>query len=211
MTITRSSSFLRSRNSGFTLLEVMLVLLLMGMAASYVVFNAFGASESDRLKEQATRLQVLVDMASDYAVLNQMELGLHIEPEENRYFFSYLDDEDKWQRISEEKIYQDYTLPDPFTMTLNLDDLPWNTEDQLFDRRIFDESFGLDDVDVKIGEEEKRLPPPQVLIMSSGEITPFTLTFNYEPGFGNDVPAYFILSNEDMPPLQLEGPLEQLE
>ena len=64
---------------GFTLLEVMLVLLLMGLAAGYVMFNAFGASQSDLLKAQAKRVQVIVDMASDFAVLNQQQLGLRIE------------------------------------------------------------------------------------------------------------------------------------
>ena len=69
----------RSVPRGFTLLEVMLVLLLMGLAAGYVMFNAFGASKRDLLKSQAQRLQVIVDMASDYAVLNQQQLGIRVE------------------------------------------------------------------------------------------------------------------------------------
>ena len=61
----QSSGSTYKHNIGFTLLEVMLVLLLMGLAAGYVMFNAFGASKSDLLKSQAQRLQVIVDMASD--------------------------------------------------------------------------------------------------------------------------------------------------
>ena len=67
------------KKAGFTLLEVMLVLLLMGLAAGYVMFNAFGASKSDLLKSQAQRLQVIVDMASDFAVLNQQQLGVRCD------------------------------------------------------------------------------------------------------------------------------------
>lgn len=78
----------RSVPRGFTLLEVMLVLLLMGLAAGYVMFNAFGASKSDLLKSQAQRLQVIVDMASDYAVLNQQQLGIRVEQAENSYILS---------------------------------------------------------------------------------------------------------------------------
>ncbi len=92
----------RSVPRGFTLLEVMLVLLLMGLAAGYVMFNAFGASKSDLLKSQAQRLQVIVDMASDYAVLNQQQLGIRVEQAENSYYFVYLDDEDEWQRVEDE-------------------------------------------------------------------------------------------------------------
>ena len=46
--------------------------------------------------------------------------------------------------------------------------------------------------------------------MPSGDITPFVLTFHYEPGFGSDLPVYYQLKNEDLPPLELAGPLEQV-
>lgn len=200
----------RKHPLGFTLLEVMLVLVLMGLAASYVVFNVFGASKSDLLKQEVQRLQVIVDMASDYAVLNQAQLGVRIEESKRQYYFMFLDEEDKWQPVTDEDIYDTYTLPEPFTLTLNLDDLPWDTEDQLFDRDIFDESLSVSDDEVDIGkEEEKKLPPPQILIMSSGEVTPFSLLFSFEPEFGGDEPVYFTLNNEDLPPLVMEGPLEE--
>ncbi|MBU2978319.1 type II secretion system minor pseudopilin GspH [Alteromonas sp. C1M14] len=196
---------------GFTLLEVMLVMVLMGLAASFVVFNAFGVNQSDQLKKEANRLQVLMDMASDYAVLNQRQLGVRFEKERREYYFVYLDDDDKWQKINNEKLYAPHTLADQFTFSLNLDDLPWDTEDQLFERDVFDENFSLDDTSTNIGdEEEKVLPPPQVLIMSSGEITPFSLAFIYEPGLSSEQPVYFELQNKDIPPLLLNGPLENL-
>lgn len=196
-----------SNKAGFTLLEVMLVLLLIGLAAGFVMFNAFGASKSDLLKSQAQRLQVIVDMASDFAVLNQQQLGVRFEQQKNEYYFVYLDDEDEWQRI-EEDIYSTYTLPEPFTYELNLDDLPWDVEDRLFDRELFDENLSVSDAGVEIGnEEEKKLPPPQILIMSSGEITPFVLSFNYEGNDGEE-PVYYSLQNQELPPLTLEGPLE---
>lgn len=196
-----------SKKAGFTLLEVMLVLLLIGLAAGFVMFNAFGASKSDLLKSQAQRLQVIVDMASDFAVLNQQQLGVRFEQQKNEYYFVYLDDEDEWQRI-EEGIYSTYTLPEPFTYELNLDDLPWDVEDRLFDRELFDENLSVSDAGVEIGnEEEKKLPPPQILIMSSGEITPFVLSFNYEGDDGEE-PVYYSLQNQELPPLSLEGPLE---
>ncbi len=200
----------RHLQCGFTLLELMLVMALMGLAATYVVFNVFTVSQSDQLKKEAQRLQVLVDMASDYAVLNQRQLGLRIGQADHEYYFVFLNDEDEWQKIDDEKLYAPHTLAEPFTFALNLDDLPWDTEDQLFDREVFDENFSLDDAGVEIGnEEDKKLPPPQVLIMSSGEVTPFTLVFSYEPSFSTDAPAYFQLLNQDVPPLTLNGPLEQ--
>ena len=91
---------------------------------------------------------------------------------------------------------------------MNLDDLPWDVEDRLFDRELFDENLSVSDAGVEIGnEEEKKLPPPQILIMSSGEITPFVLSFNYEGDDGEE-PVYYSLQNPELPPLTLEGPLE---
>lgn len=195
---------------GFTLLELMLVMALMGLAATYVVFNVFGVNQSDQLKKEAQRLQVLVDMASDYAVLNQQQLGIRFEQDEHEYYFVHLNEEEVWQKITDEKLYEPHVVAAPFTFNLNLDDLPWDAEDQLFDREVFDESFSLDEADVEIGrEEDRKQPPPQVLIMSSGEITPFTLTFNYEPDFGTDAPVYYQVLNQDVPPLTLDGPMEQ--
>lgn len=195
---------------GFTLLEILLVITIMGLAAGYVVLNFFGVDQSDQLRKEGQRLQVLIDMASDYAVLNQRQLGVRFEPLEHAYYFVFLNEDDKWEKLSDEKLYDEHTLAEPFRFELNLDDLPWDTDDQLFDRDVFDENFSLDDANTEIGnEEEKKLPPPQVLIMSSGEITPFTLTLSYEPDFSTDEPVYYQLQNQDVPPLLLDGPMEQ--
>jgi general secretion pathway protein H len=204
------SSTQHTKQHGFTLLEIMLVLLLMGLVSSYVMVNAFSVSQSDRLKEQARRLQVIVDMASDYAVLNQLQLGIRIEEASNSYFFMYLDDNQLWQPIANDPIYEEQVLPEEFELALELDELPWQEAEQLFDRALFDEESGLDDIGTNIGnDEEKRLPPPQILLMSSGEVTPFSLAFMYEPRFGNDDPVYFYVNNEDLPPLVVDGPLAE--
>ena len=196
------------KEHGFTLLEVMLVLLLMGLAAGYVVFNAVSVNQADRLAEQVKRLQVIVDMASDFAVLNQQELGIYIDEEKQSYEFRRLQD-DEWVKVEENKFYASHVLPENMTMQLTLDGLPWQTEEQLFDREIFDEQLSVRDARVSIGEdEEKAPPPPQILIMSSGEITPFSLLFAYQEVFSNDAPVYFTLNNIDIPPLEVDGPLD---
>lgn len=197
---------------GFTLLEIMLVLLLMGLATSVVIFNGFSSNQAEQLEQHARRFQVLTDMASDYAVMNQQQLGIRIAPDINGYFFMVLNDENRWQQIDDIEIYAARELPEPFSLTLNLDDLPWDQDQQLFDREIFDEQFSLDDSDINVGNaEDKPLPPPQILIMSSGEITPFILTFAYEPDYTNEDPTYFQLQLQDFAPVELTGPLRDVE
>lgn len=200
-----------SNSKGFTLLEVMVVIFLIGVATSIVLFNAFSASQSDRLKEQVQRLQVVFDMASDFAILNQQQLGLYVDQEAQTYHFALLDDEQRWQPITDQDAFSEYQLPEPFTLELVLDDLPWQDEDSLFDRGVFDESLSVSEDGVEIGEDDAPPPPPQVLIMSSGDITPFSLVFSYEPEFGEDVPVYFRLNGAEATPLERQGPLDQVD
>lgn len=199
------------RQRGFTLLEVMLVLVLMGLAVSYVVYNAVGSSYAEDLEKQTKRFQVVVDMASDFAVLNQQELGLRVDEKKNLYLFMLLGEDDKWLPLEEDKLFASHQLPDQFKVELELEDLPWIEEDNLFDQGIFDEQLSFDEDRPGIGEEEeKRLPPPQILLLSSGEITPFSLSFIYEPEFSTEDPVYFRVNAIDTPPLERLGPLDSL-
>ena len=184
-----------------------MVLFMIGVTAAVVMYNSFSASQSDRLHEQVKRLQVVFDMASDFAILNQQQLGLYVDEEEGTYHFAILDEEDEWQPINDVPTFAQQELPIEFTMELNLDDLPWNNEDSLFDRGVFDESLSVSEDGVEIGEDDEPPPPPQILILSSGDITPFSLVFSYEPEFGDDEPAYFRLEGEESAPLQRLGPL----
>ncbi|UAA40654.1 type II secretion system minor pseudopilin GspH [Paraneptunicella aestuarii] len=202
---------MQRRQTGFTLLEVMLVITLMALFVSFVVVNMGGQDKAEELKKQAQRFQVIFDMASDMAILNQRQLGLRINEEKQSFAFMYLDQEQRWQLLTEDNLFKESELPDPFTFELQLDGLPWDTQDSLFDDEIFDEELSIRDEGVEIGdEEEKQLPPPQILIYSSGEVTPFSLIFKYEPDFGDDPVTYYRINGIDETPLILEGPLENL-
>lgn len=122
-TIEHEGTITPTRRSGFTLLEIMIVLLLMGLAAGYVLFNAFSASQTDRLREQVQRLQVVFDMASDFAILNQQQLGLYIDEENAKYHFVILDEEQEWQIVENNPLFAEQELPELFSMELELDDL----------------------------------------------------------------------------------------
>lgn len=197
------------RALGFTLLEVMLVLVIMGLAAGAIVFNYGGKDRADEVKKHSQRFAVVFNMASDFAVLNQQTLGLRVEAEKNTYHFLHLDDEQEWQLVTEDPTFAEFTLPAEIVLELKLEDLPWDTDDSLFDNQVFDEELSVSKDRVEIGdEEEKKAKPPQVLILSSGEITPFSLLFAFEPGFGAEQAVYFRINGEDSIPLTREGPLD---
>ncbi|GAA6183934.1 type II secretion system protein GspH [Alteromonas sp. M12] len=188
----------------------MAVLAIMGIVISVISFNNFSPTPSEELEKQAKRFQIVVDMASDFAVLNQQELGIRIEPETAEYIFMQLDEEQNWQLLEGQQAFGRYQLPEPYSLALELDELPWIEEDNLFSDGIFDESLSFDEDRVDIGseEEEKKLPPPQIMLLSSGDVTPFSLTMMYEPDFSNDDPVYFKLNAIDSVPLERLGPLD---
>jgi general secretion pathway protein H len=197
-----------AKYAGFTLIEVMVVLLIMGLATGTVMLSYSGESGQDLLKKQTQRLQVVFNMASDYAVLNQKQLGLRVEGKNSSYYFMYLDEEQEWQKLELDKTFSEHQLPELFSLDLTLTDLPWETEDSLFSSEVFDEGLSVSDDGVEIGnEEDKKLDPPQIFIFSSGEITPFSVTLAYEPEFSNELPSYFRVNGQDSTPLTIEGPL----
>jgi general secretion pathway protein H len=205
--IIRRTTF--SKHAGFTLIEVMMVLLIMGLITSTVMFSYSGENGQDLLKKQSQRLQVVFNMASDYAVLNQKQLGLRVEDDNTSYYFMYLDEEQEWQKLELDNTFAEHRLPELFSLELFLTDLPWETEESLFSGSVFDEKLSVSDDGVNIGnEEEKKLEPPQIFIFSSGEITSFSITLAFEPEFSNELPTYFRLNGQDSTPLTMEGPLD---
>lgn len=203
---------MRKQQTGFTLIEIMLVLALMGLMISVVSYTALGTNNRDKVNDQAKRFQVVFDMASDYAILNQLQLGIRIDEEENTYTYVALDENDKWIELGEQKLFASYQLPEFMTLQLNLDDLPWEQEEQLFDRGVFDEELSVSNAGVEIGDEEDiPPPPPQLFLLSSGDITPFELSITYEDDFSSEEPITFTLRAKDVTPIERIAPEDILQ
>ncbi|MFC4698615.1 type II secretion system minor pseudopilin GspH [Glaciecola siphonariae] len=197
----------QGKHQGFTLLELILVIAVIGLIVSTVTYNVIGRDPSDEVEQETRKLQVLFDMASDYAVMNQQQLGLRIDDEKMAYEFVALNEEQKWRPIEAQPIFASTELPEYVSVELVLDDLPWKSQDSLFDTTVFDESLSVSNDGVEIGNEEDiEPPPPQILLLSSGEITPFELRLVYDEPFAQNPPFFFTLQGEDVPPLTRLGP-----
>ncbi len=194
------------RQSGFSLLEIIVVVFLLGLIVSVISFRGFSKGITEEIGEEASRLQVLIDLASDFAILNQLQMGLRIDIDRQTYEFVSLQN-DKWLPISDNKYFRMRELPEDIQVELLLDNLPWQQEDELFDREIFDENLSVSEDSVQIGDEEDiPPPPPQILILSSGELTPFELKFTYN-GIDNSIdPFYYALQGEETIPVNKIGP-----
>lgn len=167
------------KHKGFTLLEVLVVIALIGLIVSVVQFNFSGKRPEDSLKKASSQFVQLFDTAANYGLLNNIELGLYIDKSSYR-FLGY--DGIKWSEIAQQDWLATQEVPEGITLTLTLDDLPIE-EPLLFDSSVFNDQneeylFFKAIEEAKKAEQEKQLIP-QVYILSGGDITPFSLTFHF--------------------------------
>jgi len=149
------------RSAGFTLLELMVVLVLIGIIFSFAVLSLRGTDISDLMEQETRRLATLLELAGDEAILRGEELAVNFT--EDGYEFLVLQD-NSWQPSGDDVLLKAYTLPADIELRLEVeDDLP-----QL------NGLTGQEDEDSEEDEEEELAP--QVFILSSGEMTPFTVT-----------------------------------
>ena len=186
---------------GFTLIEVMLVIVLIGVMVSAVQFTFSGNKPEQLLEQNSARFAGIFDVAAEYGLLNNVELGLFIE--ENSYqFLGY--DGVSWSPIADNPLFEVYTLPEGIEITLQLDDLPIEAP-QLFDSSVL---INEDEEESFTDDAEKKKTIPQVYMLSGGDITPFSLTFSLADfAFDGDENISFKVSGIYTTPLTIEGPL----
>lgn len=217
-------------HQGFTLIEMMLVVVVIGIMATFVQFNTGGEKREELLKKASMRFAGVFEVAADYSMLNNIELGVLIE--KNSYQFLAFDGE-RWTEVAENDLLTKTEMPEDVDIVLTLDDLPID-EDVLFDDELLEESgftkgdedafdddnaslLGLDEDDedergqTKSNKRTKKLIP-QIYILSGGDISPFSVTFKLTEEMTQDFdfdeipPAYRITGIYSIP-LTIEGPV----
>ncbi len=145
---------------GFTLLEVLVVVVIIGVMATFAVLSLGNRSVDDRLAIEARRLQELLGLAADEAVLQGLELGFVQTPE--GYEFLVLKD-GHWVPLEEAGPLRARALAEPFYLRLQVDGravAPMRTDDPKAELK------------------------PQVVLLSSGDATEFILDLKarqYDP------------------------------
>ncbi|NMP30428.1 type II secretion system minor pseudopilin GspH [Thalassotalea sp. M1531] len=184
------------QQKGFTLIEVMLVILVIGVLMSAVQFTFQSSQSHQQLEKAAARFAGVFELASEYGMLNNIELGLLVT-DEGYQFVGY--DGTKWTELPEVDALAGYQLPASIALELTLDDLPIEN-DMLVSHELFQDEQD----DFK--PEEKPIQP-QVVILSGGDISPFSLAFFYRDEFAQDELASYKVTGLYYTPLTIEGPI----
>lgn len=166
----------RANQRGFTLIEILVVLIIVGLLASLAVFNMAGSSQQRELENTVHDLYLLMQTASEQAVLNNTELGLLLEEGSYR-FVAFQDDTGEWT-MSGERLFRSRPLPEWLVLTDYIEnDAP------------------------RLTSSEDRLRP-DVVFFSSGETTPFMIEFT----MGRDADGMHILASDGVTPLEWRKP-----
>lgn len=143
-----------ARTQGFTLLEVMVVVLIIGVMLGVSALKLGSDSHAKLLKQEATRMVALLDLASQEAIMRNEQLAVRFS--DDGYEFMLLED-GRWSLLEDDRPLRPREFPDDIELRLELEDNP----------------------PPSLVSEESDLP--QVFLLSSGEITPFVVTL-YSPG-----------------------------
>lgn len=130
---------------GFTLLELMVVLVIIGIILSFATLSIH---TSDPAAEEAARLVALVDLAGEESVLTVKELGI-VFNRSAYHFVRY--DNGSWYPLEDDAQFRERVMPEGITFKVSFDGVA---------------------PELRQNDDDDRAERPQVVFLSSGERTP---------------------------------------
>jgi general secretion pathway protein H len=145
------------RSKGFTLVEILVVIVIMAIVISLAVLSIGTTGRDAQLDEESRRIEGLVGLLHERALLEGRDFGLRIEPAAYE-FVVYDSRRDRWVPLDQEHEFRRRALPKGVSFQLELDS-------RIVVIKPMDRNLTSD-----------ATPPPQLAIAASGEGTPFRLT-----------------------------------
>jgi general secretion pathway protein H len=146
------------RSRGFTLVEILVVVVIIAFVTSIAILSVGTTGRDSQLDEESRRIEGLVGLLHERALLEGRDFGMRIEPTSYE-FVAYDPRRDRWLTLDQESEFRRRELPKGLSFQLQLDS-------QIVVIKPIDRSLANDQAP----------PAPQLAIAASGEGTPFRLT-----------------------------------
>ena len=158
--------------SGFTLIEILVVLVLLGLISAVGLSTMGGGNQVREMQNEARRFQAVLLMASDEAIFSNEEIGVLIESD-HYAFLTFNEQEGRWED-SQKYSLRAHALPE----WLNIDFQREGKERKILGGQSNNFAEGSEyasDLGILDGIADTK--KPNFMLLSSGEITGFTVGF----------------------------------
>jgi general secretion pathway protein H len=190
LTLTASARIQRQqrRVTGFTLLEILVVVVIIGIIVSMAMLSVNMLGRDTEVEDQAKRFWAVLQQTQEETELQSLNVGVFISAE--AYEFLRFDQrQNLWIPISDDKLYATRRLPEGLRFRLWLDSrevvlkpaLPQRTDEDEEDEQETDEDKEEAELPEALRTIDRDKPPktqsdpPQIVILSNGDIMPFEL------------------------------------
>jgi len=151
---------LRRYRGGFSFIELLVVVVIIGVFAGATILSV-GTLGSDReIDREVFRLRTLLELIREEAVMQNRSYGL-LFSETGYRFYIYDPQRLLWFEPIDDRFLRERLLQEPLSLGLRLED-----RDITLDREFDPEAL--------------EAPQPQVVLLASGEMTPFEVAFYRE-------------------------------
>jgi len=171
----------KRQQSGFTLIEMMVVLVIMGVIVSMMVISLNTKEIKEEMEVEMTRIQVLITLAQEEAILQGQVMALAVS--ENTYRFDVLNVEDEtWRPVLDEKIFRERPVVQGTSFSLVIDEIEKEARNIEFKRELSLQELKEKEQRKKErqNKDEEEDKYQRVYIEPSGEMFPFELILRTE-------------------------------
>lgn len=156
---------------GFTLLELMIVIVIIGVLVTFATLSIGDRALDDRLEAESKRIEQLLRLAEDEADLKGVAIGLRFS--DSGYRFLVIDNSRNWIDYAQSGLLRGRPLLQPFYPELHLEGRPIALGP--------DQPAGVPAREAKPGkptdadDKQAKKIQPQVLLLPGSQMTPFEL------------------------------------
>lgn len=187
---------------GFTLIEVLLVIVVIGLMVAAIQINFATNKPESQLEQEAHRFAGVFNLAAEYGLLNNLELGLFID--KNTYQFVGYDGL-RWTALPNNEILVPHELPENIIIKLIFDDLPLEQSPLVSAELFTPDDEHLAEMKEGLSDDQKPIIP-QVYILSGGDISPFRVEFSFHPQWFEAPDMSFSVVGLYSTPVDIVGP-----